>query len=162
MKKLILMRHAKSDWSQPAGDFERPLLESGILDANLVGESLSESVPEHYVVWSSTAKRAMQTAYIVADRIGCPTENIVPRQDLYTFDMRGLERCIRTCDDLYDCLIVFGHNEAITDFVNKFGDIFIDNVPTAGCVTINFGANAWDTIGIGTTGPVIFPRDIRQ
>jgi len=161
MKKLILMRHAKSDWSQPAGDFERPLLPSGIEDAGLVGARLAEDVPQHYVIWSSTAHRAMQTAFIVADKIGCPTENIVLKQDLYTFDMRGLERCIRTCDNLYDTLLLFGHNEAITDFVNKFGDIFIDNVPTAGCVTINFGANHWDSIGIGITGQVILPRDLR-
>jgi phosphohistidine phosphatase len=161
MRKLILMRHAKSDWSQPAGDFERPLLPSGISDAKRVGAALAELVPEHYVVWSSTARRAIQTAFIVADKIGCPTENIILKQELYTFDMRGLERSIRTCDNLYDSLILFGHNEAITDFVNKFGDIFIDNVPTAGCVTITFGANDWDTIGIGTTGRVILPRDLR-
>jgi phosphohistidine phosphatase len=161
MKKLILMRHAKSDWSQPAGDFERPLLPSGIEDAGLVGSKLSEDLPEHYVVWSSTAHRAMQTAFIVADKIGYPTENIILKQELYTFDMRGLERSIRTCDNLYDTLILFGHNEAITDFVNKFGDIFIDNVPTAGCVTINFGARDWDAIGIGITGAVILPRDLR-
>jgi phosphohistidine phosphatase len=161
MKKLILMRHAKSDWSQPAGDFERPLLPSGINDARRVGAALAEQVPEHYVVWSSTARRAMQTAFIVANSIGCPTENIILKQELYTFDMRGLERCIKTCDNLYDSLIVFGHNEAITDFVNKFGDIFIDNVPTAGCVTINFGPNNWDAIGIGITGQVILPRDLK-
>lgn len=155
------MRHAKSDWSQPAGDFERPLLSSGIDDAGTVGVKLAENIPTQYVVWSSTAHRAMQTASIVAEKIGYPTENIILKQDLYTFDMRGLERCIRTCDNLYDTLLLFGHNEAITDFVNKFGDIFIDNVPTAGCVTINFGTNDWDSIGIGITGQVILPRDLR-
>lgn len=161
MKKLILMRHAKSDWSQPAGDFERPLLPSGARDAKRVGSAIAQLLPQHYVVWSSTARRAIQTAFIVAEEIGCPTENIVLKQELYTFDMRGLERVIRTCDDLYDTLMLFGHNEAITDFVNKFGDIFIDNVPTAGCVTLTFGANHWDAIGIGTTGQVILPRDLR-
>lgn len=161
MKKLILMRHAKSDWSQPAGDFGRPLTSSGIADAGLVGAELAKALPEHFIVWSSAAQRAMQTAFIVADAIGYPSENIILQQDLYTFDMRGLERCIRTCDNLYDSLILFGHNEAITDFVNKFGDIFIDNVPTAGCVTINFGANDWNAIGIGTTDRVILPRDLR-
>ena len=161
MKKLVLMRHAKSDWSQPAGDFERPLLPSGVADAKAVATKIPEVLPEHYVVWSSTARRAMETAFIVAETIGYPTENIILKQELYTFDCRGLERCIRTCDNLYDTLIVFGHNEAITDFVNKFGDIFIDNVPTAGCVTINFGANDWDAIGIGITGQVILPRDLR-
>lgn len=161
MKKLILMRHAKSDWNQPAGDHERPLLPSGIYDAGMIGVALSGQLPDHFVVWSSTARRAKETAEIVAGKIGCPPENIILKPDLYTFDMRGLERAIRTCDNLYDCLLLFCHNEAITDFVNKFGDIFIDNVPTAGCVTLNFGTNDWDAFGIGTTGNVIFPRDLR-
>lgn len=161
MKKLIIMRHGKSDWNQPAGDFHRPLLPQGINDAKRVAAELSKSLPEGFVVWSSSAERAMQTAFTVADTISYPKENIILKQELYTFDSRGLERAIRKCDNLYDCLILFGHNEAITDFVNKFGDIFIDNVPTAGCVTINFGTNDWDAIGIGTTEKVIFPRDLR-
>ena len=155
------MRHAKSDWAGHTGDFERPLLPSGIADAKLVANELGKSLPKNFVVWSSAAKRALQTAFLVADTIGYPSENIILKQDLYTFDVRGLERCIETCDNLYDSLILFGHNEAITDFVNKFGDIFIDNVPTAGCVTINFGANQWNSIGIGTTDRVILPRDLR-
>jgi phosphohistidine phosphatase len=161
MKKLIMMRHAKSDWNQPAGDFHRPLLSQGIQDAKLVGAEMAKFFSDHFVIWSSAAERAMQTAFIVADQVSYPQENIILKQDLYTFDVKALEKTIKTCDNLYDCLVVFGHNEAITDFVNKFGDIFIDNVPTAGCVTLTFGSNDWNAIGIGTTGNVIFPRNLR-
>jgi len=161
MKHLYLMRHAKSDWNQPAGDFERPLLPQGIQDARRIGKSLSEILPQQYIVWSSNARRAIETAYIVAEKIGYPRENIILRSDLYTFDVRALERAIRTCDNLYDNLLLFCHNEAITDFVNKFGDIFIDNVPTAGCVCLTFGTSDWDAIGIGTTEKALFPRDLR-
>ncbi len=162
MKKLIIMRHAKSDWNQPAGDFQRPLLKQGIRDAGLVAAEVAKMLPEHYVIWSSSAVRAMQTAFIFAEAISYPTENVILKQELYTFDVRAFERIIRTCDNLYDSLIVFGHNEAITDFVNKFGDIFIDNVPTAGCVTLTFGTSDWNAIGIGTTDRVVFPRDLKS
>ncbi|RZJ27207.1 MAG: histidine phosphatase family protein, partial [Flavobacterium sp.] len=150
------------DWNQPAGDFHRPLLHQGRLDAANVARKLKSSLPDSYIIWSSAAERAMQTAFIVAGEVGYPEENIIIRQDLYTFDCKALERTIRQCDNIYNCLVVFGHNEAITDFVNKFGDIFIDNVPTAGCVTINFGTNDWDAIGIGTTENVILPKDLRS
>jgi phosphohistidine phosphatase len=161
MKRLYLMRHAKSDWNQPAGDFERPLLPQGSQDAKLIGKALAGHLPSQTVIWSSDARRAAQTAYIVAEKIGYPKENVILKNELYTFDVRALEQCIRTCDNLYDSLLVFCHNEAVTDFVNKFGDIFIDNVPTAGCVCLIFGTNDWDAIGIGTTDRVLFPRDLR-
>ena len=60
----------------------------------------------------------------------------------------------------YNNLILFGHNSAITDFVNKFGDIFIDNVPTSGFVSIKFDCDSWETINKGKTDKIIFPRDI--
>lgn len=161
MKKLIIIRHGKSDWNQPAGDFHRPLLPHGKQDAQNVASKLKPSLPSGYIIWSSAAERAIQTAFAVADKLSYPQENIIIKQELYTFDCRALEQAIKQCDNIYDCLIVFGHNEAVTDFVNKFGDIFIDNVPTSGCVTLNFGTNDWNAIGIGTTENVILPRDLR-
>ena len=37
MKRLILMRHAKAERSNPAGDFARALAERGLTDAALIG-----------------------------------------------------------------------------------------------------------------------------
>ncbi len=53
---------------------------------------------------------------------------------------------IKGCSNSIDYLMVFGHNYAITDFVNKYGSIFIDNVPTAGVVSINFDIDNWSEI----------------
>jgi phosphohistidine phosphatase len=61
-RRLILLRHAKSDWHAGAdSDHERPLSARGRDDAPRVGERLSELgwVPE--VVWSSDATRTRQT-----------------------------------------------------------------------------------------------------
>lgn len=66
-----------------------------------------------------------------------------------------------SCSDDYDHLIVFGHNEAVTNFVNKFGSILIDNVATSGFVNIIFEQNRWQDIANGTTKNVIFPRDLK-
>jgi phosphohistidine phosphatase len=91
----------------------------------------------------------------------CPLESIVFKDDLYTFDEKQLERIIKSCNNDYENMILFGHNEAITNFVNKFGDVSIDNVPTSGLVSINFDADDWETINKGKTQKVIFPRDLR-
>jgi len=58
-------------------------------------------------------------------------------------------------------LIIFGHNAAITNFVNKFGDIKIDNVPTCGFVSLQFKSGYWEKIQKGETKKIIIPKDLK-
>lgn len=162
MKNLILIRHAKSSWEAPLKDFDRPLMKRGILDAHDVSLKISEYLPKTYIIWSSTAARATETALIFAQNLSYPLESIVFRDDLYTFDERQLEKVIKSCDNSLESVILFGHNEAITNFVNKFGDVFIDNVPTSGFVSLQFEADSWNTIDKGKTHKTIFPKDLKS
>lgn len=161
MKELILIRHAKSSWDAPLHDFDRPLTNRGIQDAHLVSSNVSNQMPKTFLVWSSAAKRAAETAMIFAQNLSFPIESIIFKEDLYTFDERKLEQIIKSCSDEYEHLIVFGHNEAITFFVNKFGSILIDNVSTSGFVNLVFDANSWNELEKGTTKNVVFPRDLK-
>lgn len=161
MKQLILVRHAKSSWEAPLHDFDRPLMGRGIQDAHLVSCHIASQVPKSFVIWSSAAKRAAETALIFAQNISFPIESIVFKEELYTFDESKLEKVIKSCPDECDHLIVFGHNEAITNFVNKFGSIFIDNVSTSGFVNMIFDTANWNNLQKGTTKKVIFPRDLK-
>ncbi|MCR4031326.1 MULTISPECIES: SixA phosphatase family protein [Flavobacterium] len=162
MKNLILIRHAKSSWEAPLKDFDRPLMKRGILDAHDVSLKISEYLPKTFIIWSSTAARATETALIFAQNLSYPLESIVFRDDLYTFDERQLEKVIKSCDNSLESVILFGHNEAITNFVNKFGDVFIDNVPTSGFVSLQFEADSWNTIDKGKTHKTIFPKDLKS
>jgi phosphohistidine phosphatase len=161
MKNLILVRHAKSSWEAPLKDFDRPLMKKGILDAHDVSSHISKFLPKTYIVWSSTAARALETAIIFAQNISYPIESIVYKDDLYTFDEKQLEKVIKSCDNRFESVILFGHNEAITNFVNKFGDVFVENVPTSGFVSLQFEANSWDAIQKGKTHKTIFPKDLK-
>jgi len=161
MKQLILVRHAKSSWEAPLRDFDRPLTVRGIQDAHLVSSNIENQIPKSFVAWSSPARRASETALIFAQNLSFPVESIQFKEDLYTFDERKLEQIIKSCSDNYEHLIVFGHNEAITNFVNKFGNIFIDNVATSGFVNIIFDNERWHDITNGITQTVIFPRDLK-
>lgn len=160
MKQLLLVRHAKSSWDAPLRDFDRPLTSKGINDAHLVSSHIGNQMPKSFLVWSSAAKRASETALIFAQNISFPVESIIFKEDLYTFDEKKLEQVIKSCSDDYDHLFIFGHNEAITNFVNKFGNTFIDNVSTSGFVNIIFEQNSWKSIEKGSTKKVIFPRDL--
>jgi phosphohistidine phosphatase len=161
MKNLILVRHAKSSWEAPLHDKDRPLTAQGMKSAHLVSSHINKFLPKTYSVWSSTAERALETAMIFAQNIAFPLESILYKEELYTFDERKLEKVIKTCNNDYDNIIIFGHNEAITNFVNKFGDVFIDNVPTSGFVHIEFDSDNWDTIQKGQTKKILFPRDLK-
>lgn len=161
MKNLILIRHAKSSWDAPLHDKERPLARRGMQDAHLVASQAVAFLPKTNMIWSSTAKRASETAIIFAQNLMWPLESIQFKDDLYTFDAHKLERVIKSCSDDYENVILFGHNEAITEFVNKFGDVFIDNVPTTGFVSIAFNTNNWSSITEGKIVKTLFPRDLK-
>lgn len=161
MKNLIVIRHAKSSWDAPLKDIDRPLDNRGIKDAHLVATKALSFLPKTFLVYSSTAKRASETAIIFAQNFLYPIENIVFKEELYTFDGNNLERIVKSLNDKYDNVILFGHNEAITNFVNKFGDIFIENVPTSGLVLLKFDLDSWQFIDKGKTIKTVFPKDLK-
>jgi phosphohistidine phosphatase len=161
MKNLILIRHAKSSWEEPLQDFDRPLIQRGIDDAHLVASNSINLITIPFVIFSSSARRAHETSIIFSKTILFPPENIVFRDDLYTFDENNLEKCIKYFSNDYENVILFGHNGAITNFVNKFGDIFIDNVPTSGLVWMQFETDNWEKIHNGKTIKTIFPGNLK-
>lgn len=162
MKNLILIRHAKSSWEIPLSDIDRPLSKRGIRDAFLISSSLNNLLPKKFVVWSSIAKRTEETCYIFAQNLLIPIENIIFRKDLYTFDYKDLYKQIKACDNRYENIILFGHNDAITNFVNKFGNQIIENVPTSGTVQLEFNVDDWSNIKKGKTKMMLFPKTIRS
>ncbi|HWS60105.1 MAG TPA: histidine phosphatase family protein [Flavobacterium sp.] len=161
MKNLLLIRHAKSSWEEPLQDFDRPLIQRGIDDAHLVANSSLKIIPFPPILFSSSARRARETAIIFSNTILYPLEKIFFRDDLYTFDENKLEKCIKSLSNDFENVILFGHNDGITNFVNKFGDIFIDNVPTSGLVWLQFETDLWEKINNGKIKKIIFPRNLK-
>ena len=161
MKNLILIRHAKSSWNLSCLDKDRPLMERGMEDAHLVSIACMKILPMNFVIYSSTAKRASETANIFSETFLYPLESIDFRDDLYTFDENKLEKIIKSISNDLENVIVFGHNDAISNFVNKFGDIFIDNVPTSGLVWLQFQTDVWEKMHKGKTKKTIFPRNLK-
>jgi phosphohistidine phosphatase len=142
-------------------DIDRPLDRRGMKDAHLVSLSILDFIPKTYVIWSSIAKRASDTALIFAQNIRYPIECIDYKESLYTFDETQLEKIIKSCDNVFDSIILFGHNGAITNFVNKFGNVSIDNVPTSGFVALEFDTQCWEEINKGQTKKIIVPKDLK-
>ena len=161
MKKLTLIRHAKSSWNNPINDFKRPIIEEGIQKTIKVATETKKLFNDKSLIWISPAERTRQTAKLFLSIWGGNNEmQIQFKENLYTFDLNQLEKIVKSCSNEFKSLILFGHNSAITDFVNKFGNIFIDNVPTSGYVSIIFECDDWNKINKGKTEKIIFPSDI--
>lgn len=161
MKKLILIRHAKSSWKHDVIDHERPLNKRGLEDANLVSNHFQDYLLLPDLVISSDAIRAKTTAEIFISNLEIPSEKIQYNHEVYDFSGELLTRVIKSCSKAVNTLMVFGHNHAITAFVNQFGDKFIDNVATCGVVIINFNVNYWEAIKNGDTITIIYPKDLK-
>ncbi|NMH89488.1 SixA phosphatase family protein [Flavivirga algicola] len=161
MKNLILVRHAKSSWEHNVIDHERPLNKRGFKDADLVSNNLKARDLNIDLILSSDAMRAKTTANIFISNLGVDTYTVHLNHDLYDFSGTNLTEVIKTCDNSVDTLMVFGHNHAITSFVNTYGSSYIDNVPTSGVVVIAFDIDNWKNLDKGKTMWTLFPRDLK-
>lgn len=160
MKKLILIRHAKSSWKYNVIDHERPLNSKGLLDSDLIAGFLKEKQVKTDLVMVSDALRTKQTSEIILPKLKINPNKIVFSHNLYDFSGENLTQTIKNCNNTVDTLMVFGHNHAITVFVNTYGDFFIDNVPTCGVVVIEFNITNWNQINKGQTIETIFPKNL--
>jgi len=161
MKTLTLVRHAKSSWKHNLPDLLRPLNMRGLTDANNVSNQLKSTNFCPDLLWSSNAVRAQTTAEIFIKKLNIPSEICHFNHELYDFSGEYLTFHIKNCSNQINSLMVFGHNDAITNFVNIYGNKNIENVPTCGLVTITFNIDSWQEIGMGNTSRTIFPKDLK-
>lgn len=144
MKKLLLVRHAKSDWNSPfLSDFHRPLNDRGKKDAPMMAERLLAKKIKIDAYISSPAKRAAKTAKIFAEVLGPGKEKVVYREDLYLADPSIFYKVIEKAYDDYETIAIFSHNEGITDFANQLTNTRVDNIPTCGIFAIRIFGRKW-------------------
>ena len=161
MKKLTLIRHAKSSWEFNVIDHERPLNKRGLNDASLVSNYLKKENLEVDTLICSDAVRTKTTADIFISELNIDLDIVSYSHDLYDFEGSLLTKEIKSCNHSINNLMVFGHNHAITSFVNSFGNQYIENVPTCGVTIIEFDIDDWNELNQGATVKTIFPRDLK-
>ena len=144
MKKLFLIRHAKSSWDFPdLPDFERTLNKRGKRDAPFMGKILYKQniIPDSII--TSPAVRALTTAEIFAKELGFPKKDIVRNKNIYDCGLGDLEDIVQSIPDEYSTVFLFGHNPAVTSYSNHLGDKYIDGLPTCAVVGIELNINNW-------------------
>lgn len=164
MKTLVIVRHAKSSWSDPfLSDDQRPLTKRGNRDAPLMGARLAEWGPPVDRVISSSAVRALATAELVTQEMGLPWDEIQVEDDLYHATEYEVLDLIQEQEDYLDGLMLFGHNPGLTYLVNDLSDLDLDNLPTCGVVILQFDVESWSEVGesLASSAQVDFPKNHR-
>jgi len=147
MKRLYLVRHAKSSWEEPGGsDMDRPLMDKGIKRTMKVIRYLNERGVKIDRMLSSPAVRAYQTAVLMAKGMGYPEDKIVVDRKIYDgYYDRILDLIYASPNDV-DSLMILGHNPTITHLANLFLHPGVDLLPTTGTICISFDTGKWEAI----------------
>jgi len=146
--RLTLFRYAKSSWTKPGlADHDRPLSKRGERDAPMMGARLADRGARPAAILSSTAKRASATARRIAEALGYPPEDVRASRRLYFAGARQILEFIMEQPDEWPEIIVVGHNPGFTELANRLlPELRLDNLPTAGCVAMDFPASDWPAI----------------
>lgn len=147
MKTLYLIRHAKSDWSNPfLSDFDRPLNKRGQKDAPLMGNVLAKAHIHPDLILSSPAVRAQMTAIEIAKQIGYDSDSILYNETLYAADCTAIERVLQSIPSTQKTVFLIGHNPGLTDFAQYISGNPIENIPTCGIVCVKLKEDNWNSI----------------
>lgn len=160
MKTLFILRHAKSSWADAEmSDFERPLNDRGLKAAAFMGELMSDEGYEPYLILSSPAVRAKNTAEIVK-KAGNLDAEIRYEHRIYEASPQTLRQTISEIDGAYRSVLVVGHNPGIEGLIRFLtGDV--EPIPTAALAVIDLNLDEWSYIdeGRGTLRKLYRPRE---
>ena len=147
MKRVVIVRHAKSVPYGYDDDFNRDLSDRGKNDAKLISTELNKLGIKPETMIASPAKRAIKTARIFAENIGFDKNNILEEEDIYegltTSEFLDL---IQELPKETETAFFFGHNPGFYYFVNNLLDNFKDDMPTCSTVAIDFNVDSWQQV----------------
>lgn len=150
MKKLLLIRHAKSDWSHRGlDDHDRPLNERGKKDAPDMARRLVDKDLEPDLLLTSTARRAFRTALRFAEVFGFERDRILEDGRLYLAEPEHMLEVLRGLPERHACVAVFGHNPGISELVEVLAGATLGDMPTCAVATLEF-EGAFTALAPGT------------
>lgn len=160
MKKLFVLRHAKSSWANPdLADFDRPLNERGLRAARYMGGLMNREglIPE--LIVSSPAERARQTTELA--REGGQLKAEIRYEDrIYEASPQTLQQIAAVVDNGYASIMIVGHNPGIEGFIRLLTGVY-EPMPTAALAVIDLDVDDWSGLsaGCGKLIKVIRPKD---
>ncbi|MEP6945440.1 MAG: histidine phosphatase family protein [Acidobacteriota bacterium] len=163
MKTLYLLRHAKSGWPDSSvGDFERPLSARGEKTAPFVGALMKENGLLPQTIISSPAKRARETAELVAETLEF-ADDIIFDQRVYEASPMRLIAIVSEIGNELDSAMIVGHNPGMEGIIWYLTGK-MEPMPTAALAQIQLPVDRWNEIteGCGTLTEILRPKDVAR
>lgn len=159
-KRLILMRHAKSDWSHDLDDFDRPLNKRGRQSGYALRDWLGLNDYRPDQVLCSVAERTKETLF----RLGQKAETTYLKE-LYLADAATLLAVLKKATG--DCVLMIAHNPGIAWFASQMvanhpDHARFEDYPTGATLVVDFDITDWEDIqlGSGTCVDFVIPREL--
>lgn len=176
MRRLMLLRHAKTESDAPTGrDQDRRLDARGLTDAAEIGGFIAHQLPYPDLVLVSPAIRARQTWELAweAMQAAGPKPQVEWVPDLYSAEVMQLLHSIRIAAGADpQRLLLVGHNPGMHELALALtgdGDAtarqeLARNLPTSGLAVLDFDIEDWSEVSFGRGRLVTFvtPRLLKQ
>ncbi|THH34462.1 histidine phosphatase family protein [Aliishimia ponticola] len=162
MRRLILMRHAKSSWdSAGLADHARPLNPRGVASAAAMGDWLRQNgyVPDQVIC--SSARRTQETLE------GLGLDDAAPQitDALYHAGPADILAALRSAEGR--CVLILGHNPGMADFAVRIlsdapDHARFDDFPTCATLVADFDVKEWSEVawGQGHATDFAIPREV--
>lgn len=169
MRRLILLRHAKSDWPDGVADPERPLAPRGRTAAPRIGAYIAreELIADRVLV--SPARRTRETWDLVAAQLG-PVKVVASEPRVYDASAARLLSVIREQPREAHSLMLLGHNPGLQDLAEMLvgsGSAphlasMAEKFPTGGLAVIDLPVDDWSVVapGSGRLDRFVTPKDL--
>jgi phosphohistidine phosphatase len=169
MKRLLLLRHAKSSWDDPGlADHERPLAPRGRRATKVIARHLRATGAAPGVVLCSPSVRTRETLDGIRSALP-PKTPVSIEERLYAASAGDLLARLRELDDELDSAMLIGHNPGIHDLALALAGhgekvaALRGKFPTAALATVGF-AGSWRDLGDGGAELTDFvtPRELES
>lgn len=147
MKRVIIVRHAKSVPYGYDEDFSRDLAERGITDAKKISMRLRAMGIFPDLVIASPATRTMHTAGIFCEALGCDIKSIQQESAIYEgITTQGFIDLLQQLPEDVQTVMIFGHNPTVYYLVYNLVKYFNSDMPTCSTVAIDFPVDHWKIV----------------
>lgn len=142
MRTLVVVRHAKSDWSGDEPDISRPLAKRGLRQMPASAAWIAAHHPEVDLAVVSPARRAQQTWEIVAEALvstspGGDQPELVTDERVYAAWGRDLAGLVRALPEAASTVVLVGHNPGLEELVAELAGVGVE-LPTSAVVVLGF------------------------
>jgi phosphohistidine phosphatase len=154
MKTLLILRHAKSSWSNLAlADIDRPLNKRGKRNAPRIGTLLRDDdlVPE--LIISSPALRARKTAKAVSDNSGYEGK-IEIQGEFYPGDPDSFIEAFYSIPDQLERILIVAHNPGLEELLYVLTGESA-RMPTSALAQVSLPVDRWSDLDDDTEGKLV-------